>query len=339
MARTTFARQRREIARAQPLDGVRTLLVDWLNLRPSGSLVVSVRIAAGLHVLTLLALAPHLRDGAASTNLMLLAATLIILALSAGGAPGRGSARDGVDGPGEVHTTAAASKAKALNDTVTIDSAHSKALMARVSHELRTPLNAVLGFSDLMAREFHGPLGNSRYQEYAGHINDSGRSLLKSAEDTIAITALLTDGRLRTAPTAIDLDSLALEAWSFYAAEAGRRGITLELRTGRDIEVLGDRRVLRQILINVFHEALARARDCGTVILSGALAADLFRVGVDVGSPTFESRVQEESLAICLARTMLELQGMELQLGEDSTSLWQASVLLPRSVQRDFFAA
>ena len=51
--------------------------------------------------------------------------------------------------------------------------------MAQMSHELRTPLNAVIGFSDVMLRELHGPLGNARYQEYAHHISESGGRLLE----------------------------------------------------------------------------------------------------------------------------------------------------------------
>ena len=67
--------------------------------------------------------------------------------------------------------------------------------MARVNHELRTPLNAVIGFSEVMALEMFGPLGNERYQEYVRHIRDSAGDLLKSAEDTLALTALLTNAR------------------------------------------------------------------------------------------------------------------------------------------------
>ena len=53
-------------------------------------------------------------------------------------------------------------------------------LMARVSHELRTPLNAVIGFSDVMQSELLGPVGHPRYREYARHIGECGRDLLKS---------------------------------------------------------------------------------------------------------------------------------------------------------------
>src|SRR5262245_40371387 len=61
-------------------------------------------------------------------------------------------------------------------------------LMAQMSHELRTPLNAVIGFSEVMLSELHGPLGNTRYQEYAHHISESGGRLLKSSEEALAVT-------------------------------------------------------------------------------------------------------------------------------------------------------
>ena len=65
-------------------------------------------------------------------------------------------------------------------------------LMAQMSHELRTPLNAVIGFSELMLHELHGPLGNARYQEYAHHISESGGRLLKSSEEALAVTEAMT---------------------------------------------------------------------------------------------------------------------------------------------------
>ena len=68
-------------------------------------------------------------------------------------------------------------------------------LMSRINHELRTPLNAVIGFSEVMVLEMFGPLGSERYQEYARYIRDSAGDLLKSAEDTLALTALLTNAR------------------------------------------------------------------------------------------------------------------------------------------------
>jgi len=60
--------------------------------------------------------------------------------------------------------------------------------LANMSHELRTPLNAVIGFSELMEHQAHGPLGAPDYLEYAAHIAGSGRHLLAIVNDIMDIT-------------------------------------------------------------------------------------------------------------------------------------------------------
>jgi signal transduction histidine kinase len=62
-------------------------------------------------------------------------------------------------------------------------------LLAAISHEIRTPLTAVIGFCELMGREIFGPVGDPRYAAYVRHIADGGAALLKSAEDTLALSA------------------------------------------------------------------------------------------------------------------------------------------------------
>ena len=41
---------------------------------------------------------------------------------------------------------------------------------ATMSHELRSPLNAIIGFSELIAGEMFGPVGNDSCREYANDI-------------------------------------------------------------------------------------------------------------------------------------------------------------------------
>ena len=61
-------------------------------------------------------------------------------------------------------------------------------MIDRIGHDLRTPLTAIIGFSDMMQCEMHGPLGSDRYHSYAGHIRDSGVTLLQTIETALAIT-------------------------------------------------------------------------------------------------------------------------------------------------------
>jgi two-component system cell cycle sensor histidine kinase PleC len=57
--------------------------------------------------------------------------------------------------------------------------------LANMSHELRTPLNAINGFSEIMAAEMFGPLGDARYKGYAGDILKSGQHLLSLINDIL----------------------------------------------------------------------------------------------------------------------------------------------------------
>ncbi len=209
-------------------------------------------------------------------------------------------------------------------------------LMARVSHELRTPLNAVVGFSDLMGHEMFGPLGHPRYEEYVGYIRESGRRLLKSTEDTLAITSLLTEVESSPKLEEVSLASLARDARQIVAAEAHQRDVRIVFEIDPDVAVLAHRRALRQILVNLLSEALVRADVSGEITLAADVADDrvLVRIASEAGSGVVEAQA---SLPICIARTLVELSGGRLLERFDEEGRWHVSTLLERAAQRDFF--
>ena len=144
--------------------------------------------------------------------------------------------------------------------------------MAQMSHELRTPLNAVIGFSELMLRELHGPLGNARYQEYAHHICESGGRLLKSSEEALAVTeamtALMADrgGAKRERRIAGDAGARCLAGGDVGLGSAAPR---LVLTTCTTCDLTCERRPTVQALEHLLREALGRAADGGTVTVTG----------------------------------------------------------------------
>jgi len=212
-------------------------------------------------------------------------------------------------------------------------------LMARVSHELRTPLNAVIGFSDVMQSELLGPIGHPRYREYVSHIGDCGRDLLKSAEDTLAITCLLDHDPNVGVATGVDLKLMVEEAWAFHCGPSASHGLSLECDVAEDIEVLAERRPMRQILINLFAEAVRRADARGTLGVVATVAGDLVQIEVFLRGQPGAPSVGQASLAICLARALLELNGAALIEMDDPHSTWRAVTVLRCVAQCDFFAS
>jgi hypothetical protein len=211
-------------------------------------------------------------------------------------------------------------------------------LMARISHEIRTPLNAVIGFSDLMGREIFGPLGHPRYADYAAHIKESGEALLKSAEDALALSSQLatpvTGQRIQTS----NLVGLVEDAWRFLAPIAERRAVTLQCAICNDLDVDGDRRAIRQIVLNLMTEALDRAADGTTIAIQARTVGDIARL--EVCAPTTSSRLRESdpSLAICIASALLMQLGAPFSTRDcGAKGAWTATMQLDLAVQADFF--
>ncbi|MEO8420545.1 MAG: HAMP domain-containing sensor histidine kinase [Hyphomicrobium sp.] len=210
-------------------------------------------------------------------------------------------------------------------------------LMSRVNHELRTPLNAVIGFSEMMALEMFGPLGNARYQEYVRYIRESADDLLKSAEDTMALTALLTTPQAADVPVACTLEHAISDAWAFVERKASGRNVQLSLTLPEDVEVIAEPRALRQILVNMLSEAVSRAAPGAHVGVLAVADGELIEIVLSVGSERAGTFPRAGSLAICLARTLLEIQGTSLLEIESATGGWRAVTVLDRAVQADFF--
>lgn len=135
------------------------------------------------------------------------------------------------------------------------------ALLADLSHEMRTPLNAVIGFSGAMEAEVFGPLGSTRYAEYAKHIRASGAHLLDLVNSILDLSRIEAD-RFRLKRESLNIGSVALECVSMVRLAAEQAGLKLvaEIENGLPESYL-DGRALRQILLNLLSNAVKFTSD------------------------------------------------------------------------------
>jgi len=181
-----------------------------------------------------------------------------------------------------------------------------------MSHELRTPLNAVLGFSELMSNEVFGPLGSSCYGDYARDIHASGRSLLKSAEDALAITALLTSPERKGPPQSCCLNSVLDDARAFAAPDLGARSISVACQLASDLNVIGEAQVMRQMLINLIAEASRVAKDGAVLRIEAIDMKDSVKLSVALDQGDADKASEGDAFPMILARTLCELSGAAL---------------------------
>jgi signal transduction histidine kinase len=213
-------------------------------------------------------------------------------------------------------------------------SAVASELMAQMSHELRTPLNAVIGFSEVMRRELHGPLGNSRYQEYAGHISESGRKLLQSSEDALAFAdaiAALTEDHMQRGPERLTAASLVHSAWR--QAARGVKNVSAQVSGCNSCDILCERQATTSALEHLLREAIARAPVGAKVEITGRRQGDERRLKIRIRPADVSAMAgncgegRREGLRITLARLLLQRQFAALTCEEGANGAWQALIV------------
>jgi signal transduction histidine kinase len=139
-----------------------------------------------------------------------------------------------------------------------------QSFLRMVSHELRTPLNSILGFSEILASELYGPLGDPQYKEYAEIIQGSGRKLLKLVNQVLEIARLeggSADLTLRPEHLGPAIDDVV----DVLHDELAARDVVVVADGCVDACVLADQRGLRTVLTNLLQNAVAYSPDGGQV--------------------------------------------------------------------------
>jgi len=206
--------------------------------------------------------------------------------------------------------------------------------LALMSHELRTPLNAIIGFSEILGREMMGPLGHSRYREYANDVHGAGRHLLALINDILDLSKAAA-GKFdlnceEVAPA--DIVSECVRLMRGRAQEGGLR-LTSDLAPGLPSLVV-DRLRFKQALLNLCSNAIKFTPPGGVVHIAASQAEDgSFVVAVrdtgigmspeqipvalepfrQVASP-FARNVEGTGLGLALVKSLIECHDGRLQI-------------------------
>lgn len=160
--------------------------------------------------------------------------------------------------------------------------------LANMSHELRTPLNAILGFSQMMQQQLIGPLGNKKYLEYVDGIYDSGQHLLNIIGDILDMSKIEA-GKYELALEEINVHETVKSAVRMVQSRAEESGIILSIQheSPDDLNIVADRRAVKQILLNILSNAIKFTKTGGSVTVEtfareGYLALKIKDTGIGI---------------------------------------------------------
>ncbi len=137
--------------------------------------------------------------------------------------------------------------------------------LANMSHELRTPLNAIIGFSQIWCDEVFGKIENSKYTEYATDINVAGTHLLQIVSDILDLSKIEA-GEMELELEEFELKETIESCMNLLENKANISNIALKFSISHASGLLvADKRMFKQVLINILSNALKFTPEGGTV--------------------------------------------------------------------------
>ncbi|MBV9552298.1 MAG: PAS-domain containing protein, partial [Alphaproteobacteria bacterium] len=220
--------------------------------------------------------------------------------------------------------------------------------IANVSYELRTPLNAIIGFAEILAQGYFGPL-TPRQLDYSRGILDSSHRLLSLINDILDL-ATIEAGYMTLETRRIDVHDMLQSVLTLTRERARNQNLDLTLECPAAIGAINaDERRLKQAMFNLVSNAIkftpsggsiriAARRDGPDLVLSvsdtgvGIPAAEQARVfeKFERGDPSLHQT--GAGLGLSLVKNLIELHGGAVTMESRAEEGTTVSCRLPTSV-------
>ncbi|NVJ97232.1 MAG: hypothetical protein HWE25_03710 [Alphaproteobacteria bacterium] len=146
--------------------------------------------------------------------------------------------------------------------------------LSNISREVQTPLKAITEFSETLLSPAGGSLREDERAKYLNIIRDNGLNLARLMEDIISVSDLET-GHFTVTPQAVDPRAVIDTALGFVEPVAHAKHLLIDVRCER-IEMMIDRRLMRQALTKILSNAVKFSPNNGVVTVRGSKAGKDF---------------------------------------------------------------
>jgi PAS domain S-box-containing protein len=236
--------------------------------------------------------------------------------------------------------------------------------LSRMSHELRTPLNAVLGFAQMLRLDRDFPPSTDQLKKIQ-YIESAGGHLLALVNDVLDLSRVET-GQLTLKLESIDVESVVSDALAMVLPLASSHSVQIEVAQataaiddwvphrlpGSTVWVVADLVRLRQVLVNLFSNAIKYSRPGGKVVVrwpieSNTCALSVTDDGLGMSRESLDrlfepfnrlgaemSKIEGTGIGLVLTRRLVQLMGGQLHIDSSVGVGTVATVVLATSAQR-----
>ncbi len=139
-----------------------------------------------------------------------------------------------------------------------------------IAHDLKNPFNSILGFSDLLLKDYSG-YDKEEVLTFIRMINEAARQAHSLLENLLNWSRAQT-GRMSIEPTGIDAHDAVESIFTLYEGSAREKNISLANRVRSGTLVSGDANMVPTILRNLVSNAIKFTRPKGKVTVSARTA-------------------------------------------------------------------
>ena len=244
---------------------------------------------------------------------------------------------------------------KAFEELVAANEAKNS-FLSNMSHELRTPLNAIIGFSDMMVKEVLGPL-SAQYKDYSGHVNNSGKHLLRLVTDMLDVARIET-GKLQVTPEELHLPSLLEDCLRMEMDKIESRNLNFTKSIPNDIPHLyADPVRVRQIVLNLLDNAIKFTNPGDQISLvveqslTGSTSISIQDTGIGIAEKHIKTALQKFGqirqshmntheglgLGLSIAQILMQLHGGKLKLKSELGVGTEVTAVFPPKEEAKLF--
>lgn len=218
--------------------------------------------------------------------------------------------------------------------------------LANVSYQLRTPLNAMMGFAEVLEKQYFGAL-NERQLEYAAGMTQAGSKLISLVNDILDLSTIEA-GYLALHIKPIAVYPMVKSLHELTHEWARKQNITMSLECDAHIGSMdADESRIKQVLLNLISNAIKFTPEGGTIKLqvergdNNMLAFHIRDTGIGISkedqekifSPFVQLQKNQRNtgagLGLSLVKSIIELHGGQITLESDTDKGTHITCLLP----------